>query len=159
MPWQIETSTNTCGPIPGLILTHTHVTPGDDLDDRLDLQYGWCPGGPGRNWQDRDGEGPPRPVFFSSRRRSGRSPCCLDRRGMGNGTTPRKSPVVSWKGIPKPLIPNTRKVIPYLWHQQVSSQSVWVWVKIKPPGIGPPLLVHGFQLPGLLPFWGYPILF
>ena len=33
---------------------------------------------------------------------------------------------------------------------------MWVWVKIKPPGIGPRVLVHVSTYQGN-PFWVYPI--
>ena len=33
---------------------------------------------------------------------------------------------------------------------------MWVWVKIKPPGYGPQILVHVSTYQGK-PFWGYPI--
>ena len=41
------------------------------------------------------------------------------------------------------------KYVPHTWR---NSSSMWVWVKIKPPGIGPQVLVHVATFQGN-PFW------
>ena len=40
--------------------------------------------------------------------------------------------------------------------QAIEAVKNWVWVKMKPPGIGPQALVHIFHLPGQaisVPMW------
>ena len=67
------------------------------------------------------------------------------------GQVPSGLPRRGWSECFSPCTPH----ISLCWDLALFLR-MWIWVKIKAPGIGPPVLVHVSICQGK-PFWGYPI--